>query len=309
MIEDSARVPVPGATLSTTGDVEVYDFGRPAALSREHARVLESAFETFARQWAAQLSARIRGRAHISLEAVALQTYDEYADALPATTTMIVCALPGADGKALIQFPISAATSWIVQMLGGRPTATAEDRVLTPLEQALVRALADEAVENLTHALGGVVPTGASVAGIQFSSQYAQIAAAGELVIVAHLSMRLGGRSVPASVVLPASMVLARLGPSRSAPATASPGLMRRQVEQSPVELVLRLAPRTVRPGEVLDLAVGDVLTIPHAVDRPLDLVVGDQPVGTAAAGTSGARLACVVTAATTEPPSAEESA
>ena len=307
MIEDSAHVSVPSAAHATTADVELYDFGRPAALSREHARVLALAFETFARQWAAQLSARIRGRAQISLESVSMQTYDEYADSLPATTTMIVCALPDTTGSVLLQFPLSAAASWIVQMVGGRPTDTAEDRVLTPLEQALVRPLADEALENLIHALSGAIPARTSVSGIQFSSQFAQVASAGELVVVGRFALRQGGRTVATSVVLPAPVVLDRLEPHGSAPSAAAPGLMRRQVEEAPVDLVLRLAPRTVRPGEVLDLAVGDIITIPHAVDRALDLVIGDQPVGAAAAGTSGARLACVITATVPDPLFAEE--
>ncbi len=311
MVIDSAHVSVPSSARAATMEAELYDFGRPASLSREHARVLALAFETFARQWAAQLSARTRGRAHISLEAVSMQTYDEYADSLPATTTMIECALPGIPGSVVIQFPLSAATSWIVQMVGGRPTLTdtPEDRVLTPLEQALVRPLADEALENLTHALNGVIPPRTTVSGIQFSSQFAQVAAAGELVVVGRFALRQGGRTVAASVVLPAPLVLDRLEPHGSTPSAASPGVMRRQVEEAPVDLVLRLAPRTIRPGEVLDLAVGDVITIPHAVDRPLDLVIGSQPVGTAAAGTSGARLACVVTATVPDNLPAEEPA
>jgi len=311
VVIDSAHVSVPSA-VRWDGDeteAEVYDFGRPTALSREHARVLALALETFARQWAAQLSARVRGRAHISLDAVSMQTYDEYADSLPATTTMIVCEMPDAAGTVLIQFPLAAAASWIVQMVGGRPTDIAEDRVLTPLEQALIRALADEALENLTHAMGGVVPAGTAVTGLQFSSQFAQVAAAGELVVVARFSLRQGGRTVPASVVLPAKVVLGRLEPHGPATSVEVSGLMRAQVELSPVEVALRLAPRTVRPGEVLDLVVGDVLAVPHAIERPLDLVVDDQPVGTAAVGTSGARLACVVTATVSDPPSAEESA
>lgn len=309
MIEDSAHVSVPSAARPGTAEVEVYDFGRPTALSREHARVLALALETFARQWAAQLSARVRGRAHISLDAVSMQTYDEYADALPASTTMIVCEIGETSGSVLIQFPLSAATSWIVQMVGGRPTDTAEDRVLTPLEQALIRPLADEALENLTHALAGAIPAGVTVTGIQFSSQFAQVAAAGELVVVGRFSLRQGGRTVAASVVLPAKVVLGRLEPQGPSVSAGVGGILHRQVERTPVDLALRLAPRTVRPGEVLDLVVGDILAIPHAVDRPLDLVVDDQPVGTAAVGASGARLACVVTATVPVPPSAEESA
>ncbi len=35
-----------------SGPPEVYDFRRPMTLAREHGRVLERAFETYARQWA-----------------------------------------------------------------------------------------------------------------------------------------------------------------------------------------------------------------------------------------------------------------
>jgi len=288
-------------------DVVVYDFGRPASLSREHARLLEVAFETFSRQWASQLSAKIGVHAHVSVEAVAMRTYDDYADSLPATTTMVVCALPDTDERVIIQFPLSAAIDWIVQMVGGRPSAPSADRPFTPIEQALVRALMTDAAENLTNALGGLLPSGLSIAGIQYSSQFAQVAAASDLVIVVLFSMRLGDRTIPASVMLPASVVLEILTiQNPQAPDAATPSLLRRQVEATPVELALRIAGRTVLPPEVLGLSVGDVLSLPHAADRPLELVAGDLTVATAAVGTSGARLACVITA--TAPDPSEES-
>lgn len=188
-------------------DVEVYDFGRAATLSREHARTLELAFETFARQWSAQLSGKIHVRATIAVEHVGMLTYGEYAQSLPTTTTMIVCALPDSDERMIVQVPIPTATSWIVQMVGGRSTSTAEDRTFTPIEQALIRSLIADAIDHLTGSLDGLLPAGVAVAGIQYSSQFAQVAAAGEPVIVARLSMRHGGRTVPASIMLPASVL------------------------------------------------------------------------------------------------------
>lgn len=62
-------------------------------------------------------------------------------------------------------------------------------------------------------------------------------------------------------------------------------------------------------PREVLDLSVGDVIAFPHSADRPMTLVVGDQTVATAAVGTAGARLACVVTTIVPDPAFAEEPA
>jgi len=308
VIQDSAPSDVPAGAVSATAEIEVYDFGRSATLSREHARALELAFETFSRQWAAELSAKIRVRATVTVENVTMQTYGEYAQSLPTTTTLVVCAFPDSAERMIVQFPSSAATSWIVQMVGGRPTGSTEERTFTPIEQALIGSLMTDAIALLTAAMDGLLPQGITIAGIQYSSQFAQVAAASEPVLIAQFSMRLGGRTVPTSIMLPASVLSGFTSRIFEVDRSATPGLIRRQVEQSPVELSLRLASRSVIPRDVLGLSVGDVLSLPHAADRPLLLVVGDQPVATAAVGSAGARLACVVT--TTVPdPTPEESA
>lgn len=309
VIEDSVRSDVRAGAATKTAEVEVYDFGRSATLSREHTRSLELAFETFSRQWSAQLSAKIHVRATIAVEHVGMMTYSEYAQSLPTTTTMIVCALPDSEERLIVQLPTSAATAWIVQMVGGRAAPASEERTFTPIEQALIRSLIVDAIDHLTGALDGLLPVGVTVSGIQYSSQFAQVAAAGEPVIVARFSMRLAGRTVPTSVMLPASVIAGFTVRPSATDRSAAPGLVRRQVEITPVELALRLAPRAVLPREVLDLAVGDIIAFPHSADRPMVLAVDDQIVATAAVGSAGARLACVVTTTVPDPAFAEEPA
>jgi flagellar motor switch protein FliM len=278
-------------------EVEVYDFGRPATLAREHARSLEVAFEAFARQWATQLTDKIRIRAQVGLESVSMHTYGEYAGSLPSMTAIVVCAVPATEQRAIVQFPLSAALSWIIQLVGGRPVDATDERPLTPIEQALIRHVMSDVLDNLSHALGGMFPRGLTVAGIQYSPQFAQLASAGDLVIAARFSLRTGDRVSAASVMLPAGPVLERLESTRPVEsADTAPARIRRQVEDTPIELALRLAARPVHPAEVLGLAVGDLIRLPHAHDRPLELVAGNVPVAAAAVGTSGARLACVIT-------------
>jgi len=45
----------------------------------------------------------------------------------------------------------------------------------------------------------------------------------------------------------------------------------------------------------VLNLAVGDILPIPHPQHRPLEVAVEGTPLARAAVGANGSRLACVV--------------
>ncbi|MCR2813989.1 flagellar motor switch protein FliM [Microbacterium sp. zg.Y1090] len=284
-------------TAAETAPPERYDFGRPAALSREHARALAGAFDAFARQWAVQLASKTRTRAHIAVERVTLETYDEYVATVPATTTLVVCAAEASDERAIVEFPVPTALSWIVKMLGGEVAGRVDDRALTAIEQALLRALLNETLGHLHGSLGVLLPNTFSVSAVQYNAAFAQIASAQDLVVVARFSLRFADRTESASVALPAASLLERLSRTASAPhAAPDPSVVRWHVEETPVEVTLRLSPRSMRPDEVLNLAVGDIIPLPHGQDRPLHLTVADQVVATAAIGANGARLACVVT-------------
>lgn len=297
-IKDSVRTADEASSTDAAPSApERYDFGRPAALSREHTRALAGAFDAFARLWAMQLTSKARLRAHITVERVTLETYDEYVSTVPATTTLILCTDDDAEGRAIIEFPVPTALLWIVKMLGGDAARMLETRALTPIEFALLRSLMDETLAHLRGSLGGLLSEGLAVSAVQYNAAFAQIVSAQELVVVARFSMRLADRTESASIALPAAALLERLTDTTSAPhAAPDPDVVRHHVEETPVDLTLRLAARAVRPDEVLDLAVGDILTLPHSEDRPLDLAVGDHIVAAAAVGANGARLACVVT-------------
>ncbi len=280
-----------------SGTVEVYDFRRPTTLAREHTRVLELAFETFARQWGTQLTAKVRVVSQVSCEQVLMCTYDEYAASLPSTTAMVLCALDDIEAKAVIQFPTSAALSWVGHMLGGNGAHTAGERKFTQIEQALVRSLMNDALEDLRYSLGTLLVAPIAVDGIQYNSQFAQAAATSDLMIVARFEIRVGESIADATVALPADSLLPQMGEAHPmSDADDARELIHAQVSWAPVDVALRLAPATVLPGQVLTLTVGDILPLPHPQHRPFDVAVGGQILARAALGANGSRLACVVT-------------
>ncbi len=275
---------------------EPYDFRRPTTLAREHSRVLELAFETFARQWGTQLTAKVRVVSQVTCEQVAMQTYDEYAAGLPSTTAMVLCAIEGMESKAVIQFPASAALTWVSYMLGSNQAHVAPERKFTQIEQALVRRLFDDALEDLRYSLGLLLVASISVDAIQYNSQFAQAAATSDLMVVSSFAIRVGDSSTTATLALPAEAVLPQLGESNPTTTVANAKqLVAAQVGRVPVEVSLQLAPVHVKPSKILGLVVGDMLRIPHPQHRPLDVMVDGQPLARAAVGSNGSRLACVV--------------
>lgn len=279
-----------------------YDFSRPAQLGRESTRHLEAAFESFARLWSSQLTAKVRVRAHLAVESVDLISYEEYAETLPSTTAMVTGVFDGRDEPCVVQFGLDSALLWVVQMMGGRTTAPPEARTFTPIELALVRNIMEGTFEHLYASLGSLLPSEPKYAAVHYNPQYMQVISAAAAVIVARYTMRLGDAESTATVMLPATTVVDRLAASGTDPsAEHTPRQTLDQVRSTPLELTLRLAPLTIGTGEVLDLAPGDLLRLPHAETAPFELVAGEIPIARATPGSRGSRLTCKITTITEE--------
>lgn len=112
-------------------------------------------------------------------------------------------------------------------------------------------------------------------------------------MIVAGFTVRVGEHSWRATIALPAEVLVKQLGSSNPlSDAAAAPAQLRAQMGEVPVEVALALAPVPVTPHTILNLAVGDVLTLPHPTTRPFDLTVGGKPIASALGVTHGSRKA-----------------
>ncbi|MFE4465025.1 flagellar motor switch protein FliM [Oerskovia sp. NPDC056781] len=274
--------------------VEVYDFRRPTTLVREHHRILEMAFESFARQWGTQLTARVRVVSQVSLAAVTMRTYDDYVADLPVTTAVVVCEIDGVSPRAVLQFPHTDALTWIAHMLGAGPYIPAIDRKFTDVERALVTSLVTETLRDLRHSMGRLLETPLKIGSIQHNSQFVQAAPTAELMIVAEFNLRVGDGPCTATLALPATALLPHLGEANPAddPADAA-ARTRRHLARSLVDVTVELSSAVMTPVEVVELAVGDVVRLPHNRSRPLDVIVDGHVLARGAVGSSGSRLAC----------------
>jgi flagellar motor switch protein FliM len=274
-------------------------------MAREHARVLEMAFETFARQWGNQLTARLRAMAQVTLDGLTLQSYDEYVRGLPGTTAMMLCTIEPSRQTAVVQVPVSTTMVWIDYLLGGPGTGDVrEDRELTEIELTLVRGVMQAALGDLGYAFASLTPLDVTLRSVQYNPQFVQAVPASDAVLVATFQMRVGEREDVATVMFPAELLLAAVRQTdgvngRSAEDQRAHELalldLETAVEEVPVEVAVRFAPVVVRPRDVVGLAVGDVVPLSHPSSQPLDVVVDGVVLARAAAGNNGSRLACMV--------------
>lgn len=305
-VNDSVHAPAhPAARRARTQEPEAYDFRRPMTLVREQARLLEMAFETFARQWGTHLTARLRVMSQVTMDELALRTYDEYVRQLPPTTAMVLCTIEETRQTAVMQFPVATAMVWIDYLLGGSGRGDErEGRELTEIELTLVRDLLRPALGDLAYAFASLLPLDVSIRAVQYNPQFVQAVGASDSVLVASFTVRSGEREDTATFMVPAELLLAALRTAEGSDARSAEERRAQEaslidletaLQRVPVDVSVRFSPVTVRPPDVMNLAIGDVLPLSHPSSKPLDVVVDGVVLARAAAGNNGSRLACMV--------------
>jgi flagellar motor switch protein FliM len=300
----------PPARAGRRGNPVPYDFRRPLTLPREHVRRLDFAVETFSRQVATQLSTRLRTDVRVTATGVDQKTYDEHVAGLSSPAVLVLFKSPGLGGSGIVHLSVETALTCVDRLLGGPGSAVQPVRPLTDIEMTLMTEVAGRALSTFAYAFESIMPLRPVITGIHHDPQFAQALGASDLVLVANLVIAIGSQQQPATVMLQLESVSSRLEPvharGRSAEqdrvAEAAAATVSRAMDDVPVDVSVGFAPLHLDPVELLSLAEGDVLRLPHPTQRPLDLVSAGVTVSRGVAARRGSRLACLVVDAKEDP-------
>lgn len=283
-----------------------YDFRRPIQLSREHARILQLGLDGFAKQATTVFTSTLRTVCSVTLSSIEQQTYSDYVQSLGASTYMTIFRPEPITGSGILEMPVEATMVCVDHLLGGPGSPHQPDRPLTEIEGVVVSGFVTRLLGELRYSLEGVVTMEPQVVGVEYSPQFAQAAAAGDIMVVATFDLKIGDRDFRMTFTLPFSGLHPHLM-TASAPTAMSDrerakqamvaALLQEQFQQVPLDVVVRLRHTTVHPEDVSTLAVGDVIRLAHPAAAPLDVTVDDVVFAHATPGTHGRRLAAQIVA------------
>jgi flagellar motor switch protein FliM len=284
---------------------EPYDFRRPTKLSREHVRTLQIAYETFARQFTTLLTSSLRAVSQVTLTSIDQFTYDEYVATLNNPTIMAMITMDPLPGTAILEFSLSIAMASIDHMLGGSG-GSQPARPLTDIETPLLHSLIGRILGELRYAFEPIAVVRPELTAIEYNPQFAQAGVASDPVIVASFEMKVGAEECVATVVLPFNMIFPKLqsdrtdvqlNPAQRAARDASHRNLVAGLESAPLEVAVRFDGLRMRPEELINLGVGDVVTLNHKVTKPLTVTSAGLTFAQAVPGSQGTRLACLIVA------------
>ena len=281
-----------------------YDFRRPIQLSREHSRILQLGFDGFARQATTVFTSSLRTVCQVAISSIDQRSYAEDVDSLDAATYLTMFAADPMPGLGVLEIPLTATMSCVDHMLGGPGNAEQPQRPLTEIESGVIGGLIERLLGEMRYSLAAIVPLEPTITGTEYSPQFAQVAGAADVMVVASFDLRVDEHPYRMTICLPFSGLLPHLA-SAAAPAPASDRerakraqaaeLLQTQFSEVPLEVAVRFRPTQLGPDALSALVPGDVIRLNHPASAPLDVCVEQETFAHATAGAQGQRLAALI--------------
>ena len=277
-----------GAGSGSRGPVIPYDLTSQDRIIRGQRPTLDAINDRIASLFARSLSGRLRLEAKVGSGAATLLKFADVQGLLTPPTTVGILTLGGGHGLAAILLEGMLAQALLAGAMGDRrarpeaPREGSSDRNdLTNVERLVLRHLLGLMAEAMSVAWVDVLAFQPEVLRFESDPRMAAIAPASDVAIVCpfEISGTVAGRLqlvFPYAAVEPAKKLLAsppRLGERGDGDARFS-AAMARELEQVQVRVRVEIGRRTLNLSELIELEVGNLLTLSSSENMPLPVYV-----------------------------------
>jgi len=274
--------PEESATEETGEGIRSYDIGRQERIVRGRMPTLEIINERFARNFRIGLFNLIRRTAEISVSPVTVIKYSEFVRNLVVPTNLNLIHMSPLRGTALFVFDPNLVFLVIDNMFGGdgRFHMRVEGRDFTLAEQRIIKKMLEVTFEEYRKAWEPIYPIQFEYVRSEMNTQFANIATPTEVVVVCTFNIELGAGGGDFHVCMPYSMIepirdllTSTMQADRAEADERWVSQLTLQVQDAQVELVANLGQTSVTLRQILDLKVGDVISLdlPEAVVAAVD--------------------------------------
>ena len=288
---DSGPTSQPSASKQQKGrgSISVYDFKRPERVSKEQMRAFQALHDGFSRELGAALSSMLRSIVEVKLISVDQLTYSEFVFSLENPTCFNLMESSGLDGHMILDINPSIIFPFVDRLLGGgreqRPNVP--NRPLTDIEIRLVSRVTSLAIQGLESAWGNLCQLNLKVRQVESNPQLIQIVPPNEVIVLISFEISMGetrgimNLCIPFNTIEPLAGKLSSDTWSAYTKKTADARQLvnlETGLSQAPIEMVVELARTTISAGEVMGLAIGDVIMTETARDQPLRIWIEEEP-------------------------------
>lgn len=286
--------------------IKTYDFKRPDKFSKDQIRTLFMLHESFSRMLNTYLSTHLRTLVNVEVASVEQLTYQEFVQSLANPSVISILAVPPLKGNIIMEVNTEIAFAFIDRVFGGEGKTNMKPRVLTEIEEVVVKRFIDTAMRNLKEAWSNVVDFTPSLEATESNPQFTQIVPPSDMVVIVTIQMKVGDVEGMMNICIPYLVlepVMSKLTTTFWVASSVTKDddpkqveILQKKLERTKVPLVVQLGKINITINEFLTLGFGDVLQMDTKVDDNLVCLVGHRPKFHCRPGTSGKKMAVQIT-------------
>ena len=172
--------------------IKMYDFKRPDKFAKDQIRTLFMLHESFSRLLNTYLSTHLRTLVNVEVASVEQLTYQEFVQSLANPSVISVLAVPPLKGNIIMVINTEIAFAFIDRVFGGEGKTGLKPRVLTEIEEVVVRRFIDTAMRQLQEAWSTVVEFSPTLEATESNPQFTQIVPPSDKVVIVTIQMKVG---------------------------------------------------------------------------------------------------------------------
>lgn len=275
--------------------IATFDFRHPPRIGRAKRASLDTIFGRFAMSLQAFFSSRLRTATDVVVRSLEQGSFGDFVSSLPAPCAAVVFDVRTTrQFQGVIDIGVDLGFFLIDRLLGGSGQDSNPDRPMTPLEQTIIRGLADNILKRFVDAWKDDLVFTAAFSSFESFPEVLAASGRDESVLMATVELR-GGSFEDQFVICMPIRVLEPFLEERvlvTRPEDLTDEERRHAVQQietslraARLELSARLPAFTMRAGDLARLQRGQVVHTGHHLERPVELLVNDQRRFTAAVG------------------------
>ena len=286
--------------------VKSYDFKRPDKFSKDQIRTLFMLHESFSRLLNTYLSTHLRTIVNVEVASVEQLTYQEFVQSLANPSVISILAVPPLKGNIIMEVNTEIAFAFIDRVFGGEGKSGIKTRVLTEIEEAVMRRFVEKATAHLKEAWANVVEFYPSLEATESNPQFTQIVPPSDMVVIVTIQMKVGEVEGMMNICIPYLVlepVMSKLTTTFWVASSVSKDddpeqvkILQRKIERTKVPFLVEMGDINITINEFLTLGFGDVLQLDTKVDDELKCRIGRKAKFFCRPGTSGKKMAVQIT-------------
>lgn len=290
----------------TTRKIKVYDFKRPDKFSKDQIRTLYMLHESFARMLNTYMSSHLRTLVNVDVASVEQLTYQEFVQSLSNPSVITILGVPPLKGNIIFEISTEIAFAYLDRVFGGDGTTTMKTRVLTEIEDAVMRRFVNSAMERFKESWSNVTPMNPILEATESNPQFTQIVPPNDMVVIVTMQTKLGEVEGMMNICIPYLVlepIMSKLTTTFWVAATAAKDdkqsnveFIRKKLNKTKVPFVVEVGRVQITIREFLTLGFGDVLQLNTKVKDDFPCMIGSNAKFLCRPGTFGKKLAVQIT-------------